>query len=143
MEILIAHLFGDYVLQNHYMANRKTSSSLVCMVHVVLYTACYAVAIGAGAIECSWWALVPIAVTHFFIDRFRLAKYWVQFFGIGVGNSTLRQWWCGLTGRGEQNRREAELHPDNAPPFLAVWLLIIVDNSWHLCINAVAIAVLV
>ncbi len=51
--------------------------------------------------------------THLLIDRFRLAKYWVSFYKIGTGESV--------------------------PAFLSVWLLIIVDNTFHLLINHFAL----
>ena len=38
MEQLIAHLFGDYVFQNDWMAQNKTSSDWAAVVHAVVYT---------------------------------------------------------------------------------------------------------
>jgi len=120
---LVAHAIGDYVLQNHWMALRKTSSSAVALVHAVCYTLPFALFFGLS------WALVPICLTHAVIDRFRLARLWVDAFGIGqiTGVARLLPGSQGLTG---------------APPFLAVWLLIIVDNVAHVACNALSLGYL-
>ena len=120
MNELIAHLFGDYVLQNHWMANKKTSSSIACLIHVFLYTICFLF------VTRSIGALAIISITHFFIDRFSLAKKWPAFYGVGCNGSLQRFF----------NARQI----DPAPPFLTVWLAIIVDNTFHLLINHLAIA---
>lgn len=115
---LIAHLFGDYILQNHTMAARKTSSSLWAAIHVAFYL------IPFLFLTWSPLALAMIAGTHFVIDRFRLARYWVEFWGVGCNGWVTRNL----------------IEPiEPAPPFLAVWLLIIVDNTFHLAINHVAL----
>ena len=121
---LICHLLGDYVLQNHWMANNKTSSTLACAVHVALYSLPFALLIGVGGVG-SWWSLAVIAGTHFVIDRWRLAKLWVNFWGVGVPSSWMA-------------RLEIE-QPPAAPSWMGVWLLIIVDNTIHLAINAGAL----
>jgi hypothetical protein len=38
MEQLIAHLAGDYCLQNQWMADNKINRSWPCAVHCLLYT---------------------------------------------------------------------------------------------------------
>lgn len=102
---LIAHLIGDYCLQNQWMANNKTSRWSAALVHAFLYTLPFLM------VTQSWQALVVIGLTHAVIDRYRLARHWLSFYKIGIG----------------------------APPFLAVWLLIIVDNTAHIAINYAAI----
>jgi hypothetical protein len=114
MPELLAHLVGDYALQNHAMATRKTSSSRWAALHVACYMLPFLCLTRSPA------ALAIIAGTHFLIDRFRLAGYWVRFWGIGV-----------------EGRLTGPVEP--APPFLAVWLLIIVDNTFHLAINHLAL----
>lgn len=125
MTELIAHLFGDYVVQNHVMATRKTSSSLWAAVHVACYTVPF--------LFLTWspLALAIIAGTHFVIDRFALAGYWVRFWGVGNPGTLL----AALSGNLGCNL------PDPAPPFLAVWLTIIVDNTFHLVINHLALRI--
>jgi hypothetical protein len=107
MEQLIAHLFGDYVFQNQWMADNKTSNSGVAAIHAFIYSLMFLPLVNSS------WAYIVIALTHFFIDRFRLAQYWVNLYGIGTG--------------------------PNVPPFLSIWLLIIVDNTFHLTINYLSI----
>lgn len=73
---LIAHAFGDYVLQSDWMANEKTKKSLAALAHVATYFLPFLF------LTHSWKALVVIISTHFFIDRFRLARFvcWVKNF---------------------------------------------------------------
>ena len=124
---LICHLFGDYVLQNHWMANEKTKSSWPALVHALFYCIPFALLIEFGG-GGSWWSLAVIGSTHFLIDRFRLARYWVDFWGVGNGGWIMPK----LTGK----------KVDPAPAWLGVWLLIIVDNTVHLGINYAALALL-
>lgn len=107
MAELLCHLIGDYCLQNQWMADNKTRRSWPCLVHCLLYTLPFLLLTRSPA------ALAVIFVTHFLIDRFRLAGYWVRLYRIGQG--------------------------DHVPPFLAVWLLIIVDNTMHLLTNHLAL----
>jgi hypothetical protein len=133
---LIAHLFGDYVLQNHWMALNKTKSSWACLVHVLLYTLPFLF------LTRNPVALTVIAGTHFVIDRFSLAKRWPEFWGVGCDGKVipfldeLRRlplyFTCAMGGC---PRRPLE----PAPPFLAIWLGIIVDNTAHLLINHLAL----
>lgn len=101
MELLLCHLVGDYVLQNQWMADNKTKSWFPAIVHALVYM------IPFLFVTQSPIALLVIFGTHAVIDRYRLAKYWCQFYRIGRG----------------------------APDWLAVWLLILVDNTFHLIIN--------
>jgi Protein of unknown function (DUF3307) len=121
MSELIAHLFGDYVLQNHWMANKKTSSSVACLIHVFLYTICFLF------VTRSIGALAIIYSTHFFIDRFSLAKKWPEIYG-----KTSNCFIYFLIDKVE--------HIEPAPAFISVWIAIIVDNTFHLLINHLAIA---
>lgn len=96
--LLIGHLIGDYIFQNDWMAANKVrwgvpstaicgdsrfefaaretnTGHLACTVHCLLYT--FAVAL------CSfwwmpWWGYVATFVLHWPIDRFRLARWWMN-----------------------------------------------------------------
>lgn len=127
---LIAHLFGDYVLQNHVMATRKTSSSKWAAIHVGLYSLPFLF------VTWSPLALAVIAGTHFVIDRFKLAGYWVRFWGIGCPSLFME---LGRFARMFGGVLPCNEPDDYAPPFLAVWLAIIVDNTFHLTINHLAL----
>ena len=73
MEMLVAHMFGDYFFQNEYIALNKTKNTLVCLLHCAIYTTCV-------AIICQWfdYRLIIVFLSHFIMDRFRLAKYWTR-----------------------------------------------------------------
>lgn len=128
MEQLILHLIGDYITQSDWMANGKTSKYLPAMVHATVYSLPFLL------LRPSWIAFSVILITHFFIDRFRLAKYVVyakNFIGTphwndGSGECGCKLSWadCSATG-----------YPSKTPPFLAIWLMIIADNTMHLSIN--------
>lgn len=127
MPQLLCHLIGDYCLQNHWMAINKTRSSLVCLVHVLLYTLPFLL------LTTSPLSLGIIAGTHFVIDRFSLARYWVEWWGIGCSGRLWRrkyvdEWWSLNPVRAE------------APVWMTAWLRIIVDNTWHLAINFAALS---
>jgi hypothetical protein len=120
---LAIHVLGDYVLQSHWCATEKTKRSIAAAIHVVLY------ALPFLLLTRSPSALAFIAGTHFAIDRWRLARLvvWAKNWLAPPGSN--RRWSeCQATGYG----------PD-VPPWLAVWLLIIVDNLMHVALNAAAI----
>lgn len=123
MNQLIAHLFGDYVFQSHWMATQKFRRSFPALVHAIAYGLPFLF------ITRSPKALLMIAGTHFVIDRWQLAKYlvWVKNF------MSPRSYWhswkdCKSTG-----------YPPNDPEWLTRWLLIVADNAIHLLINYLSI----
>lgn len=69
MEQLLLHLWGDYILQSDWMAQNKTKNSLAALIHAASYSA------GFLLLRPSLSAALVIFGTHFFIDRFRLARY--------------------------------------------------------------------
>jgi hypothetical protein len=127
---LVAHAVGDYVLQSDWMANQKTKDSIPAMVHAIFYTLPFLL------LSRSWKALLFILITHFIIDRWRLARYVVyakNFIAPESSQDDGTVWWhpwseCVGTG----------YHKDR-PAFLAVWLLIIADNVMHVLCNAAAL----
>lgn len=147
---LVAHAVGDYVIQSDWMATEKVKRSFAAAVHVATY------AIPFLLLRPSPAALAVIIVTHFAIDRWRLARYviWASNFlapirwtdahagpdgleldgrplarGAGVFRSVNPPWSeCSATG-----------FPADRPVWLATWLLIIVDNLMHIIINAAAL----
>ena len=121
MEQLLLHLIGDYVTQTDWMANEKTKRNTAAAAHAVVYGLPFAL------LTQSALALSVIMVTHFLIDRYRLARY-VVFAKNWVTNRGLKWEDCSATG----------YHKDT-PPWLAFWLLIIADNTLHLCINYAAL----
>jgi hypothetical protein len=69
MPQLLCHLWGDYILQSQWMAQNKTKSSIAAGVHAVCYSLLFLL------LRPSIAAFAVIIVTHFFIDRFRIARY--------------------------------------------------------------------
>lgn len=110
----VFHLVGDYLLQNDWMANEKTKDSLVCGIHCVIYTLPFAIAIFDSPFI--WIVLV----SHFFIDRFRLATYWIK----------LVNWSWGSNNFG---------YKGDKPIWMSFWLMIIIDNTFHIIFNSIAI----
>lgn len=121
MEQLILHLIGDYVTQSDWMAVNKTKNSLAAWVHALFYSFPFLLLIRHAPNPAI--AGCVILVTHFLIDRFRLARYvvWAKNW-IGPGNRPWSE--CTATG-----------YPPGRPDWLCVWLLIIADNTLHLAIN--------
>ncbi len=118
------HLVGDYILQSDWMAKNKTTNSFACGLHVLFYSVPF------------WFFFSPslaaigvISISHFLIDRFRLARYVVfvkNYIGVNKPWSE-----CQATG-----------YPPETPVFMSVWLLIIADNIIHIAINAFALGYL-
>jgi hypothetical protein len=118
---IVAHLVGDYIIQSDWMANEKTKRSLAAAVHAVTYTLPFLFLTQSIA------ALAFIAGTHFVIDRWRLARFVVRWKN-QISNPHNACIYETATG-----------YPDTSPPFLAVWLLIIADNTLHLLCNGAAL----
>lgn len=121
MEQLLLHLIGDYITQTNWMAMQKIRSNVVAALHAFVYSLPFLLITQSG------WALFVICWTHYLIDRYRLARY-VVFAKNWVTEPGLKWEDCSGTG-----------YPSSAPPWLAFWLLIIADNTLHLCINYAAI----
>jgi hypothetical protein len=118
---IILHLIGDYVTQTDWMAKNKTKSHRAACAHALVYSLPFLL------LSPSLAAFSVIAVTHFLIDRFRLARF-VVFAKNWVTNRNLV--WCDCSATG--------YHKDD-PVWLTVWLLIVVDNTLHLTINWLAL----
>lgn len=148
---LVAHAFGDFVLQSDWMATEKTKKSTAALAHVLSYTLCFIPLTWDPGLQVStlrWKALLFIAVTHFVIDRWRLARYvcWAKNFlapryievlhpeghpdaGKNAGWIRNAPWSeCSATG-----------YDSAKPPWMAVWLMIIADNCFHVVCNAAAL----
>lgn len=119
--LLLAHLLGDYVLQNDWQASNKTNGwhvelgirepammrawwrgNVACTVHCCLYT------LAVAALSwwwMPWWGLVVCFLVHWPVDRFRLARVWME---------------------------KVSGQKAFATGPLAPWSIIIVDNVFHL-----------
>lgn len=123
--LLLAHLAGDYLLQSHWMAMRKTSSWAPAIAHALVYTACYVPVTHSPA------ALAVIGGTHAVIDHHRLARHLVW-----AKNQVLAP--SGGRGPGWAACSATGYAPD-VPAGLAVGLMIVADNTLHLLINMASV----
>lgn len=117
MEQLVLHLIGDYLTQTDWMAKNKTISTPVAVLHAAIYSLPFMLLTQSVA------ALAVIFATHALIDRYRLARFVV--FAKNWATQPSLQWAdCSATG-----------YHNDMPPWLAVWLMIVADNTIHLTIN--------
>jgi len=170
MEQMLAHLIGDYVLQNHWMANVKTKRSLAGWMAVLIHVLLYGLPFLLLVDHPGQWAVIVGA--HLVIDHWRLAQYWVDFWGTGKAGwlptrieRLLNRWPAtmqttdetgavsvgGIVSSTDGTRKmlvgaildeETVVFsslPVPAPAWLGVWLLILVDNTMHLCVNYAAL----
>jgi hypothetical protein len=75
MNLLIAHLVGDYLFQNRWMAMNKHKRMWICALHAIIYALSIYVFTG--------WPFLKITIvflTHFLIDILELGKFWRLFF---------------------------------------------------------------
>jgi hypothetical protein len=171
MSQLLAHLFGDYILQSDWMAQNKTKADWPAFVHALVYSLCFLPLCFRPVytpITFHWLAWMVILLTHFLIDRFRLARYVVW------AKNWLGPWkhWlliqCGLLPNSPNSCKVwissdesmpldyvAEVdsfygatpplracptgYPPSTPIWLSMWLLIVADNTLHLAINYAAL----
>ena len=117
MALLLAHAIGDFLLQPKWMAVTKGSNSLVCSLHVALYTA----AIMLVMWESSPALAVAIYVPHWIIDRWSLADWW----STAIHGRTLAAAWTS-----EEEYREFDI------AFTAV-VYTVIDTTLHMaCLMA-------
>jgi hypothetical protein len=118
--VLLAHLVGDYLFQSHWMATHKTQQWWPAIAHGLTYTLPYVL------VTRSTWALLVICLTHIVIDRYRLARHLVW-----LKNQ--------MAPRSHRPGHTATGYGDDVAPWMAVWLLVIADNTLHLIINFAAV----
>lgn len=121
--ILLAHLTGDYLLQSDWMALEKTRRWWPAWAHALTYGLPYV------AVTRSPAALAVIVVTHAVIDRYRLARHLVWAKNL-LAPERYRHPWSECRATGYHNSR---------PDWLAVWLMIVADNTVHLLINTASV----
>lgn len=139
--LLLAHLAGDYLFQSHWMATEKTKRWWPAIVHAVTYGVPFLMVTRAPL------ALAVIVGTHAVIDRYQLARH-VMWAKNQIAPKSYRYPWSHSGGSGYHTANLAPYqHDDNTegcvapgvPDWLAVWLLIIADNTLHVGINYAAV----
>ncbi|MDT3399890.1 DUF3307 domain-containing protein [Streptomyces sp. B1866] len=125
MDILLAHLVGDFVLQSAWMAEEKIKRWLPAVLHGLLYGLPFLF------LTRSPVALALIAGTHIVLDRYRAARYLVWLRNLLAPAGRRPAWAEARTNYGS---------PLNISRGLARALLIVTDNTVHLSINFAALA---
>lgn len=127
-ELILAHFVGDYMLQSDWMASEKTKPGKAGWVPAILHALTYGLPF--LFVTRSIFALFILVSTHAVIDHYRLARHlgWVK------NQFVPRRYWthwedCKVTG-----------YPPDKPVWMAVWLMIIVDNTIHMLINVAAVS---
>ena len=84
-------------------------------------------AVGDYVLQSEWMAVEKTKGTHFVIDRWQLARYvaWLK----------NRPW----PGSSSWSECKATGFSPDTPPWMATWLVIIIDNVMHILINGLAI----
>ena len=118
---LVAQAVGDYLLQSEWMAVETTKRSLAALIHCLFYLIPFLFITQNPA------TLAVIGGTHFVIDRWHLARHvaWLK----------NRPW----PGSAAWSECKATGFAPGTPPWLAGWLVIIIDNIMHILINGFAI----
>jgi hypothetical protein len=82
---LLGHLIGDYLLQTNWMALKKKSQTIPCLVHCSVWTACVCACLLPELIQLSipriFLVTVLIFLSHFWLDRFDLIEWWFRKIG--------------------------------------------------------------
>jgi hypothetical protein len=121
------------------MADNKTKRFAPAAAHAVVYSLPFLL------LRPSVAAFLVIMATHFLIDRYRLARFVVQF-----KNVVLQPAFWGFTPFWRKGYRRdlfaihntATGYLSDKPAWLAVWLLIAADNTLHLTLNYLALSYL-
>ena len=102
---VMAHLIGDYIFQNDWMAINKKKSNMVCLIHIITY-------------------MIPFAFTEITPLQFILigAQHYIQ------DRTTFVSWFCRVTGKfkAEEGSKLPWGHfiVDNI--FHAIWIMIVI-----------------
>jgi hypothetical protein len=68
----LAHLIGDYLIQNDWMATRKNKQTIPCLIHGITYCLPFLLC------NMIWWQIVLIGVEHFLQDRLGFARWFMR-----------------------------------------------------------------
>lgn len=77
--LIVAHLVGDFLLQNDKMAANKAKSHRACLSHINAYNIPFVVLYVFGI--APWSLALPILAQHYVQDRYALHLRWMNFYG--------------------------------------------------------------
>jgi len=72
MNIYLAHLIGDYLMQNDWMALNKKKSTRACIAHVVTYMIPFLLT------PLAIWQILLIGLQHYLIDRTQFVMWFMK-----------------------------------------------------------------
>lgn len=127
MEQLLLHLFGDFIVQNDYVALNKKKNTLkgwiYCLWHCISYSLPF-------LLITNWKAVLVIGLTHFIIDKTNIVAYF-----LAMRNNTKELLYVGnFKWVKKYNVKNFGFLPER-PFAITIWLLIFTDNTLHLIIN--------
>lgn len=131
VRMILGHMVGDYLLQNQWMATEKSfpgkRGHIACSVHVLLYTLVILAFTGVWDLRFA----LAIALPHWIIDRWSLAKYWLKFKnGYGMEDVWEKAPVCAMPLPGQMERNvwkvafaaPVYIANDNTMHFVCLWL---------------------
>ena len=72
MSPYVAHLIGDFILQNEWMAMNKKQNTAPCLVHGLVYLVPFLIC------NLQWWQIALIGFQHFAQDRTGFVFWWLR-----------------------------------------------------------------
>jgi len=72
MHWIYAHLIGDYLIQNDWMAKEKKNSHFVCTVHILTYMVPFLFC------QLTWWQFLLVAIQHWIQDRTHIVGWFMS-----------------------------------------------------------------
>jgi hypothetical protein len=105
---ILAHLIGDFLFQNDWMAVEKKKSNLACTIHVFFY-------------------MIPFLLTEISIIQFLLiaSQHWVQ------DRTSFIAWWCKRIGSFQGEIKHHALVSNNKFERVLPWGHFIKDQIFH------------
>lgn len=74
--LLVGHIAGDFLLQNRWMAENKSTKLLPLLVHTLVYTAAVALFAFLGGGRISVLGYLALFAAHLILDRRRFVLWW-------------------------------------------------------------------
>ena len=122
---LLLHLFGDFIVQNDYVALNKKKNTLkgwlYCTFHCVTYSFPF-------LLITDWKAVIGICISHFIIDKTNIVAYFCAWRNNVHNPPELKRKY----GNYDISNFGFQLH---RPFAITIWLLIFTDNTFHLILN--------
>lgn len=125
---ILAHLIGDYILQSDWMARNKTTNLFAAIVHGLFYSIPFLILIP----DITFISWLIITTTHIIIDNKSLASYVIRFRNLIGGN---------LSVLSKEHTTRMGM-PKSTPEHIQFFVFVLVDNTLHITINALALSFL-